>query len=333
MQTPATHLKAQSLSVLQNRADQSTCGHPSSSGQAAVVDEIRNQFKNCFHHTLGESQLHKAAFEGDAARLQQLLAEIDADPERMSIINQRNRLGCTPIRLAATGGHLECLNLLIDAGASIDTVDVKCQTPLFVAVKNHRLDCARRLLEAGACPEGDPGNSSTPLYVAFMNMDVRYVLLLLEYGADPDQLRHVSKVAHNTYNPKCSSLDAATEYLVGATDVYTAVKALLIRGCRSENLIYHNCVYHDRDQLVDLLYHFGLGTNGRDINNRLATELNLRNRAEQKIKFYAENPRSLLSSCRLTIFSCLPRPRINLDMLDLLPLPTSLISYLKFNDL
>ncbi|XP_012940522.1 ankyrin repeat and SOCS box protein 12 [Aplysia californica] len=297
-----------------------------------VAEVISRQFRNCLPQAHGESDLHRAAFEGDAVRLQLLLDQIAGESYKFDIINQRNRLGCTPIRLAATGGHLECLTCLVDVGARIDIVDVKCQTPLFVAVKNRRLECSRKLLQSGACPDGDPGNSSTPLYVAFMNGDVRYVLLLLEYGAYPDKLRHISRLTGNVFNPRFTSLDAAVEYLMGEEEIYLAVKALLVCGCKSDNFQYHMCVYHNRERLIDVLHQFGVRSDGRDINNRLATELNVHNAAIRRLAYLRENPRSLLSACRIAIVSCQSRPRRNLDRLDGLPLPSALISYLKFSD-
>ena len=75
------------------------------------------------------------------------------------------------------GGHLECLTQLIAAGASVDLVDVKCQTPLFVATRNKHLQCCQALLQHGADPDGDAGNMTTPLYLAFENKDVDTVLV------------------------------------------------------------------------------------------------------------------------------------------------------------
>ncbi|GFO11390.1 ankyrin repeat and socs box protein 1-like [Plakobranchus ocellatus] len=300
-----------------------------------VAEEIMRQFEYCLPHSHGESELHNVAFCGDALRLRLLLENIDSHPCKLSTINQRNRLGCTPVRLAATGGHETCLNLLIKAGADINIVDVKGQTPLFVAVKNRRLGCARLLLESGACPDGDSKNSSTPLYVAFMNGDIQYVLLLLQYGAHPDKLRHLSPgstlLFHGGFAPKISTLVAAMEHLHEG-DVYKAVRALLERGCRTYSVHYHSCVYMDRMKLVDLLHAYGIRSDWRDENGRLATELNVKNDAKDRLLVLRESPRSLLSACRVTIISKLPRPRKGLDCVDSLPLPSPLITYLKFPD-
>ncbi|KAK3759341.1 hypothetical protein RRG08_020264 [Elysia crispata] len=301
-----------------------------------VADVIMQQFEYCLPHSHGESELHNVAFCGDTLRLRLLLEYIDTHPSKLSTLNQRNRLGCTPVRLAATGGHETCLKLLIKAGADIHIVDVKGQTPLFVAVKNRRLQCARLLLQSGACPDGDVKNSSTPLNVAFMNGDINSVLLLLQFGAHPDKLRHLAPgstlLFHGGFAPKISSLGAAMENLHEG-DVYTAVRALLERGCKTSTFHYHSCVYMDREKLVDLLYAFGVRSDWRDENGRLATELNVKNDAKERLIALRERPRSLLSACRVKIVSCLPRPRGGLECLARLPLPSSIIAYLQFQDL
>lgn len=75
-------------------------------------------------------------------------------------------LPCTPLRIAATAGHADCVAYLIGQGAQVDLVDVKGQTALYVAVVNGHLDCVRILLEAGADPNGSRHHRSTPLYHA-----------------------------------------------------------------------------------------------------------------------------------------------------------------------
>lgn len=75
-------------------------------------------------------------------------------------------LPCTPLRIAATAGHSECVDFLISQGAEVELVDVKGQTALYVAVVNGHLDCVRILLEAGADPNGSRHHRSTPLYHA-----------------------------------------------------------------------------------------------------------------------------------------------------------------------
>ena len=50
------------------------------------------------------------------------------------------------LMLVVPAGSLSCLSVLLDHGAEVDCLDVKCQTPLFVALINQHWECGRRLL-------------------------------------------------------------------------------------------------------------------------------------------------------------------------------------------
>ncbi|KAL0184845.1 hypothetical protein M9458_020541, partial [Cirrhinus mrigala] len=60
----------------------------------------------------------------------------------------------------------ECVDYLISQGAAVDLVDVKGQTALYMAVVNGHLDCVKILLKAGADPNGSFHHRSTPIYHA-----------------------------------------------------------------------------------------------------------------------------------------------------------------------
>ena len=64
-----------------------------------------------------------------------------------------------------SAGRLECMKLLLAAGADVDSLDAKAQTPLFVSLVNQHWDCARLLLEAGADPNGSQANLCSPLSI------------------------------------------------------------------------------------------------------------------------------------------------------------------------
>jgi len=104
---------------------------------------------------------------GDLQTLRNLLQE----ESYRSRINEKSVwccgwLPCTPLRIAATAGHGNCVDFLIRKGAEVDLVDVKGQTALYVAVVNGHLESAQILLEAGADPNGSRHHRSTPVYHA-----------------------------------------------------------------------------------------------------------------------------------------------------------------------
>jgi len=73
----------------------------------------------------------------------------------------------TPLMQAAIRGHIESLNLLIDAGAKLDYRIKEGQyTALAQAIVHQKLDCVDALLKAGASMDAFAGNNSTVLDLA-----------------------------------------------------------------------------------------------------------------------------------------------------------------------
>ena len=72
---------------------------------------------------------------------------------------------CSLAFLIIAAGNVECIKLLIGAGADLECLDVKAQSPLFVSLVNQHWGCAQVLLEAGANPNGSPANLCSPLSI------------------------------------------------------------------------------------------------------------------------------------------------------------------------
>jgi hypothetical protein len=89
-----------------------------------------------------ESPLMLAAIRGYAAVCQQLI-ERDADV---------NKPGWTPLHYAATGGHEDIMQLLLDNNAYVDAASPNGSTPLMMAAMYGTAAAVRLLLEAGADP-------------------------------------------------------------------------------------------------------------------------------------------------------------------------------------
>lgn len=87
-----------------------------------------------------ESALMMAALKGHLSLCQQLIAR-DADV---------NKPGWTPLHYAATGGHVEVIQLLLDHAAYIDAASPNGSTPLMMAAMYGTDDAVKLLLSAGA---------------------------------------------------------------------------------------------------------------------------------------------------------------------------------------
>jgi len=90
--------------------------------------------------------IHTAALNGQVDALRALLSVPDSNADTLF----GECLDGTPLHYAADRGHLECVKLLIDNGASLDAHNRQGATPLAFASARGHIDCARVLLAAGA---------------------------------------------------------------------------------------------------------------------------------------------------------------------------------------
>ena len=88
--------------------------------------------------------LHMAATNGHADCVRLLLAATGSD------VNKANANGETPLSCAAKEGHAECVNLLLAApGIEVNSEDKDSQTPLHRAENNNHTECADLIRAAG----------------------------------------------------------------------------------------------------------------------------------------------------------------------------------------
>ncbi|KAK7092639.1 ankyrin repeat and SOCS box protein 1-like [Littorina saxatilis] len=302
-----------------------------------VSRTIAAQFGGCQEfHGSDDTRLHTAAYYGDTETLRELLKQMTSG----EAINRRNHLGCTPLRLAATGGHTESALVLLDHGASIEVPDVKGQTPLHVAVKNLHFRCAEILLERGADPNGDANNRSTPLALAAMQGSLHLVQLLLKFRAEIVIQRKGSTGLGFTIDP----LKLATAY-----QHYDCLKLLLSSGGKPVNTSSFTGVsspYHIQrcgSEFAELLYEFGISPWVKDSRERYPWDTEPRGVTRESensgglVEFFRkirDEPRSLKSWCRLSVWRRISSEKKCASSLECLPgVPASLIQYLTFERL
>ncbi|XP_054852512.1 ankyrin repeat and SOCS box protein 12 [Eublepharis macularius] len=267
----------------------------------------------------------------------QLLDELLCQERYKRFINSRSGWGVpgTPLRLAASKGHVRCLKVLLAHGAEVDSLDVKAQTPLFTAVSNGHLDCVRALLEAGADPSGSIHNNCTPLLTAARDGDAIILRELLEHGADTNVKGRVPDWAANSAS--CSGplyLSAVYGHLecfkllllYGANPDYNCTDRRMLTRMRKPSPLLEICLKHGcRPEFVKLLIDFGANVYLPDItlhkisaNSEVADLL-----ARERV-----HPKSLMSQCRLAVRKVLKLVNTP-HAVDQLDIPPVLLNYLK----
>src|SRR5262249_52765019 len=119
-----------------------------------------------------------ALLTGDIAKAK-LLRERGADPAALG------RCGCPPLFYAIRGNHPEMLRWLLKEGADVHQSDEFGTTALIEAVENDDLECVEILLDAGAAV--DTNCNGTALSRATSR---ETIMRLLDAGADPADADH-----------------------------------------------------------------------------------------------------------------------------------------------
>ncbi len=129
---------------------------------------------------LGQRSFFDAVELGDLHRVKSLLAD------QPKLIGSTTFLGNTGLHVAVTAGHLDIVELLINAGSDVNAKGDSA-TPLHLAAASGNVPIASALLNAGAQVNSlGFRHNETPLHVAALHGRAEVARLLLEQGANAD---------------------------------------------------------------------------------------------------------------------------------------------------
>jgi len=121
----------------------------------------------------------------DDLETSKLLLAAGADPRKA------NRLGVTPIALAAANGNTEMLRLLLDNGVDSNTVDPNGEPTSWAAIRSGNVEAVRILLDRGATVDFKDNVRQSSLMLAVREDEPDIVRLLISRGADVNLMTRV----------------------------------------------------------------------------------------------------------------------------------------------
>jgi len=130
------------------------------------------------------NSIRSAARMGDVDKLQEIVKKW----QKNDILNDRtgDMMGLCPLHWAVAAGirsRKQCVEVLLNAGAEVDSVNLAGNTPLHYACATQKTECAAILIDFKANVNAKGTNGQTPLHLVAMKDDVDTLQLLLSKGA------------------------------------------------------------------------------------------------------------------------------------------------------
>ncbi|XP_077977399.1 ankyrin repeat and SOCS box protein 11-like [Glandiceps talaboti] len=124
------------------------------------------------------TEMHYAASQGNISRLKDILHS-----QGYNDINKKDYYGKTPLYWAAYKGHEECIELLLQNGAEVNS-QCKHGTTALHAVAGLYPDCTLLLIKKGANIDTEDNWGVTPMYIAACNGQLDCIRILVLAGAN-----------------------------------------------------------------------------------------------------------------------------------------------------
>jgi ankyrin repeat protein len=121
----------------------------------------------------------------DDIETSKMLLNAGADPRKA------NRLGVTPIALAAANGNTELIRLLLDKGVDPNTIDPNGEPVTWAAIRSGNVEAVRLFLDRGATVDFKDSVKQSSLMLAVREDEPDIVRLLISRGAEVNAVTRV----------------------------------------------------------------------------------------------------------------------------------------------
>uniref|UniRef100_A0A158QPS6 ANK_REP_REGION domain-containing protein n=1 Tax=Haemonchus placei TaxID=6290 RepID=A0A158QPS6_HAEPC len=141
-----------------------------------VLDNHKNSVTNLVIHYLADAY-NEAIFK-------EILETPGSSENELDALNEE---GFSALHLAVRRLKLSLIELLLEAGASINAKDSAGRSPLFHAVNMNDVEIVQFLLGKGADPNVEDDSGETPLLLCMKTANYAIMGLLIDAGADPNR--------------------------------------------------------------------------------------------------------------------------------------------------
>ncbi|XP_012696462.1 ankyrin repeat and SOCS box protein 13-like [Clupea harengus] len=257
------------------------------------------------------TEVHKAAYHGEATLLQRLI-------QNGASVNIVAVDSVTPLHEAAIRGQVDCVRLLLDAGAQVDARNVDGSTPLCEACAAGSTECVQLLLGRGA--KVNPtltSRTTSPLLEACISGNAECVHMIIANGACLETF--------DLYHGTPLHVACANTHVDCAKAVLNA--GAKVNASRFHDTALHHAARRDSVELLDMLVQFGANVYARDKHNHLASHFTKPGTAAQGCLLHYEScPLSLQQQCRICVRTMLGTRA--LKVLPQLDIPPRIMDYL-----
>lgn len=171
--------------IEQSLSDGANVNYTNEFGESILMSAVLNGYPDVVRLLVSNEtiQINQINGDGDTALLiASSIGNVKVMKElRGADVTIKNYMGTDALHAASRGGYTDCIKLLLNNGALINSIDKKQNTPLTLASLENKVDAVKVLLQRGANPNAVDAFGFTPLMYAINNNAFECVQYLALY--------------------------------------------------------------------------------------------------------------------------------------------------------